>query len=119
MNRLFRDSTFLGRGDNAAQFRAPLESALRSAFGDVDGGNILGMSFDASANARARGDFTGIDRRELSSNLQRRGNLVRDFLAGASDQGGLVKSLLLAARASLNNVNQTLGLSGTFVDTYA
>jgi len=118
MNRLFRDATFLGRGDNAGLFRAPLETALRSAFGGADEGDILGMSFDASANARARGDFTSIDRRELSSNLQRRGNLVRDFLAGTNDQGGFVQSLLLAATSALGNVNQTLGLSGTFVDTY-
>jgi hypothetical protein len=119
MNRLFRDATFLGKGENAGLFRAPLESALRSAFGGTGKGNVLGMNLDTSATARARGDFTGIDRRELSANLQRRGNLVRDFLAGTNDQGGFVQGLLLAARAALGNVNQTLGLSGTFVDTYA
>ena len=119
MNRLFRDATFLGKGDNAGVFRAPLEAALRTAFGGTGGADILGFSFDASASARARGDFAGIDRRELSTNLQRRGNLVRDFLAGADDHGGLVQGMLAAAAAALNNVNQTLGLSGTFVDTYA
>jgi len=119
MNRLFRDATFLGRGDNAGLFRAPLEAALRGAFGGSGNGDILGISFDASANARARGDFTGVDRRDLSANLQRRGNLVRDFLAGNENQDGLVQSLLSASRAALNNVNQTLGLSGTFIDTYA
>lgn len=118
MNHLFQDSTFLGKDRNAGQFRAPLEAAMRSAFGGA-GGDILGMRLDASASARARGDFSDIDRRELSSNLQRRGNLVRDFLAGSGNQVGLVQSLLLAARSALDNVNQSLGLSGTFVDTFA
>ncbi|MCP4301038.1 MAG: hypothetical protein GY783_10670 [Gammaproteobacteria bacterium] len=119
MNRIFRDSTFLGRGSNAGQFRAPIEAALRSAFGEASGADILGFSFNSSANARLRGDFTTIDRRELTSNLQRRGNLVRDFLAGSDDQGGLVQGLLSAAENALGVVNQTLGLSGTFVDTFA
>jgi hypothetical protein len=67
MNRIFNDSTFLGRGSNASQFRAPIEAALRSVFGDASRADILGFSFDASASARLRGDFTTIDRRELTS----------------------------------------------------
>lgn len=118
MNRLFRDSNFLGKGDNAAQFRGPLETALRSAFGVAGESEVLGMYFDASANARARGDLLTIDRRELTSNLQRRGKQVRDFLAGSDNQGGFVQGLLVAARQALESVNGTLGLSGTFVDTY-
>ena len=35
INRLSRDSTFLGKGDNASRFREPIESALRAAFGDT------------------------------------------------------------------------------------
>jgi hypothetical protein len=119
MNRIFNDSTFLGRGSNASQFRAPIEAALRSVFGDASRADILGFSFDASASARLRGDFTTIDRRELTSNLQRRGGLVRDFLAGTDDQGGLVQGLLSATEKALGIVNHTLGLSGTFVDTFA
>lgn len=119
LNRLFRDSTFVGKGDNAGAFRSPLEAVLRSAFANAENDGILGMRFDASANARARGDFTLIDRSEFSSNLQRRGNLVRDFLAGTDDNGGLVQGLLTASRAALDAVNKSLGLSGTFVDTYA
>lgn len=119
VNRLFSDSTFVGRGRNAATFRGALEFALRSAFGDTDENNILGLGFDASSGARLRGDFTTVDRREFTSNLQRRGNLVRDFLAGKDDEGGLVKGLLYATQQALTSVNQSLGLSGTFIDTYA
>lgn len=119
LNRLFSDSTFSGNGANAAQFRAPLEAALRAAFGDESEADILGLGLDSSGSARARGDFTTLDRREFTSNLQRRGNLVRDFLAGKDDEGGLVKGLLVASQQALNAVNQSLGLSGTFVDVYA
>jgi hypothetical protein len=79
----------------------------------------LGLGFDSSSNARLRGDFTTIDRREFTGNLQRRGNLMRDFLAGKNDEVGFVKSLLAASQQALNAVNQSLGLSGTFIDTYA
>jgi len=103
----------------AVQFRAPLEAAFRAAFGGEGEGDILGLDFDSSSNARLRGDFTTIDRRDFTSNLQRRGNLVRDFLAGKNDEVGFVKGLLAASQQALNAVNQSLGLSGTFVDTYA
>lgn len=119
LNQLFSDSTFIGKGRNAAQFRAPLEAAFRAAFGGADEGDILGFGFDSSSNARLRGDFATIDRSQLTSNLQRRGNLVRDFLAGKSDEDGFVKGLLVASQQALTAVNQSLGLSGTFVDTYA
>jgi len=119
LNRLFNDSTFLGKGKNAGQFRAPLEAVFRAAFDGADEGYLLGFGFDASSSARLRGDFATIDRRELTSNLQRRGNLVRDFLAGTDDQVGFVQGLLAASQQALTTVNQTLGLSGTFVDTFA
>lgn len=119
INRLFSDSTFIGKGKNAATFRGALEFTLRSAFGGTDENNILGLGFDASSSARLRGDFTSMDRREFTTNLQRRGNLVRDFLAGKDDEGGLVKGLLIASEQALQSVNQALGLSGTFIDTYA
>ena len=119
MNRLFRDSTFVGKGNNAKLFRAPLEAAVRAAFGGASEGDILGIRFDGSSSARARGDYLGSDRSELTSNLQRRGNLVRDFLAGKNEQGGFVQGLLTAAHSALLGVNRALGISGTFVDTYA
>ncbi len=119
LNRVFSDSTFTGKGANASPFRGPLEGALRAAFGVDSESSILGLNFDASSGARLRGDFTTLDRREFTTNLQRRGNLVRDFLAGKNDEGGLVKGLLVASRQALNAVNQSLGLSGTFVDVYA
>ena len=92
---------------------------MRAAFGGASSGDVLGIHFDDSSGARARGDYTGLDRRELTTNLQRRGNLVRDFLAGTDDQGGLVQGLLVATQQALGSVNRALGLSGTFVDTYA
>jgi len=119
LNRLFSNSTFAGRGDNAGQFRAPLEAAVRSAFGGASEGDILGIQFDGSQSARARGGFMDMSRAEFTSNLQRRGNLVRDFLAGTDEKGGFVQGLLFAAKQALTNVNRSLGLSGTFVDTYA
>jgi len=119
LNRLFQDSTFVGRGSNASLFRIPLEAAVRAAFGGASSGDILGIQLDDSSGARARGDYTGIDRSEFTSNLQRRGNLVRDFLAGEDEQGGLVQGLLAASQSALQSVNRSLGLSGTFVDTYA
>jgi len=119
VNRLFRDSTFAGRADNASLFRAPLEAAVRAAFGGASEGDVLGIRFDNSTNARARGDYLGSDRGELTSNLQRRGNLVREFLAGKDEQGGFVQGLLTAAHSALQSVNRALGISGTFVDTFA
>ncbi len=119
INRLFRDSSFAGQGNNAKLFRAPLEAAVRAAFGGASEGDVLGVRFDNSTSARARGDYLGSDRSELTSNLQRRGNLVRDFLAGNDEKGGLVQGLLTAAHSALQSVNQALGISGTFVDTYA
>ena len=119
LNRVFSNSTFAGKGDNASLFRGPLETALRTAFGVESEVNVLGLNLDASSNARLRGDFTTVDRREFTTNLQRRGNLVRDFLAGNDDEGGLVKGLFVATQQALNAVNQSLGLSGTFIDTYA
>ncbi len=119
VNRLFLDSTFVGGGNNASRFRAPIEASIRAVFGGGNSGDILGLQFDLSNDARSRGDFTGVDRRELTANLQRRGDLVRDFLAGTSEQGGLVQGLLAATEQALSSVNQALGISGTFIDTYA
>ncbi len=119
MNRLFRDSTFAGKANNATLFRTPLDAAVRAAFGGASEGDILGIQLDSSSSARARGEYLESDRSELTSNLQRRGNLVRDFLAGRDEQGGLVQGLLGAAHSALQSVNQALGISGTFVDTYA
>ncbi len=118
LNRLFRDSTFQGGGANAGFFRGPIEAAIGSAFDGATSGDVLGIRLDAEQAARQRGGYLDIDRRELTSNLQRRGNLVRDFLAGNDEQGGFVQGLLRASQQALNAVNGALGLSGTFVDTY-
>ena len=117
LNKVLRDSTFIAREKYVGQLRAPLDKAVRSAFGDAD--DILGLLFDGSSSARSRGDFVDMNRRDFTSNIQRRGSLVREFLAGKDDQGGLVQSLLSASSQALATVNQALGMSGTFVDTYA
>jgi len=119
LSYLFRDSSFLSRGVNATSFRAPLESALRATFGVDTSANIFGLTFDSSANARLRGDFATIDRRALTQNLQLRGDVVKDVLTNGDGSEGLVADLLRATHAALVNVNQALGLSGTFVDTFA
>jgi len=119
INRLLKDSTFLDKGKNVGILRAPIEAAVRGAFSTIASGELFGMQFDGSSAARSRGDYLEIDRRDFTSSLQRRGNLVRDFLAGEDDEGGFVQNLLIASRQALDTVNQSLGLSGTFVDTYA
>jgi hypothetical protein len=119
INHLLKDSTFLDKGKNVGQLRAPIEAAVRGAFAAIASDEVFGMIFDGSAAARSRGDYLEMDRRDFTGNLQRRGNLVRDFLAGKDDEGGFVQNLLTASRQALDSVNQALGLSGTFVDTYA
>ena len=89
------------------------------AFAAIASGELFGIQFDGSSAARSRGDYLELDRRDFTSSLQRRGNLVRDFFAGKNDEGGFVQNLLSASRQALDSVNQALGLSGTFVDTYA
>ena len=119
LSALFRDSTFAGRGTNAAQFRGPLESALRATLGEDLTTRLYGLVFDGSSNARQRGDFASIDRRALTQDLQLRGDAVKDVLTNADGTAGLVPDLLRATRQALEGVNQALGLSGTFVDTFA
>ena len=119
LSYLFRDESFLSRAENAGQFRGPLETALRATYGSDIAGDIFGLRLTDSTDARRRGDFAKIDRRALTQNLQLRGNAVKDSLAGRDGQNGLIPDLLRATRQALNNVNQALGLSGTFVDTFA
>jgi hypothetical protein len=114
---LFRDTSFVGRDANAARFRAPLETAVRGLFGADMSGDLFGLRFDGSAEARLRGDFASIDRQTLTRSLQLRGDAVQDVLG--KDGEGLIQSLLIGARQALTNVNQALGISGTFIDTFA
>ena len=116
LSELFRDSSLDGL---AGRFRAPLESAIRAVYGSDMTGDIFGLQFDGSADARRRGDFATIDRQSLTRNLQQRGDRVRDVLATRDGEAGLVYGLLNATRQALTNVNQALGISGTFVDTFA
>ncbi|NND37896.1 MAG: hypothetical protein HKN81_12260, partial [Gammaproteobacteria bacterium] len=91
INKVLRDSTFIGREKYVGQLRAPLDKAVRSAFDGAD--DVLGLLFDGSSGARSRGDFLDVNRRDFTSNIQRRGSLVREFLAGQDDQGGFVQRL--------------------------
>lgn len=119
INQLFRDASYLGGQQNAARFRAPLETAIRSVFGSNMAGDQYGMRFDGSADARSRGDFASIDRRALTQSLQRRGDAVQGVLGGGQSKDGLIHGLLRGTRQALTHVNQALGIAGTFVDTYA
>lgn len=119
LSALFRDSTFVGRDANAAQFRGPLESALRATFGSDLTTSLFGLVFDGSSSARRRGDFASIDRHALTQNLQLRGDAVKDVLTNSDGTAGLVPDLLRATQQALSGVNRALGLSGTFIDTFA
>ena len=119
ISELFRDSTFRSRNVNTGFFRAPLESAIRKVFDGGSSGYRLGLKYDGSIEAGRRGDFATIERRNLTQNLQRRGDEVMQLFAGSDDNTGLVHDLLHATRQALAQANKSLGLSGTFLDTRA
>lgn len=119
INYLFRDSSFLGRGNNAAAFRSPLESAIRSAFSGTTPDEFMGLLFDQSPAARQRGDFAGVNRRDFTTNLQIRGDSLMNVLRGVDDSRGLVEGLLVGATQALRGVSASLGQRGIFVNTVA
>ncbi len=119
LNYLFNDKSFKDGGAHTSYFRAPLESVFKEVYGGDDTGSIFGVRYDGSAEARSRGRFADIDRRALTRNLQLRGDQVKQFLAGRDGNTGMIRELLGATRLALTNVNQVLGISGTFVDTFA
>lgn len=119
INKLFRDSSYVGGKQNAGRFRSPIEAAFHSSYGSSMTGDQFGMRIDNSAEARLRGDFASLDRRAFTDNLQRRGDAVQGVIGSKDSERGLIRSLLLGTRQALANVNQALGISGTFVDTYA
>ena len=122
---VFEDLNFLlgSSASNGSQsvlnaLRAPLESALRAAFGD-SAEALFGLGVDFSTNARRRGNVVTLDRRDFTASLQRRGNEVKQLLSGKGGEDGLVLDLLQATDSALALVNRQLGLSGRFVDTFA
>lgn len=119
MNYLFRDSSFLGRGDNAAAFRSPIESAIRNAFSGTTPDDFMGLLFDTSTAARQRGDFAGIDRHDLTTNLQIRGDSLMGVLQGMDGARGLVEGLLIGATQALQGISASLGQRGAFINTVA
>ena len=119
LNFLFRDQSFDGRDANAGRFRGPLGSALRRTFGSEQTADLFGLLYDKSTDAKRRGDYVDIDRAALTKGLQLRGDQVQKVFVGSGDDSGLVYDLLRATRASLSGVNEALGITGTFVDTFA
>lgn len=104
---------------NSESASAPLASALRGVLGSELRTEAFGLNFDNSADARRRGDFATIDRRNFTANLQFRGDAVDSLLNDREGQSGLVNGLLRATRQALSLVNSTLNIRGTFVDTLA
>lgn len=117
ISELFRDSTFKSRTVNTGFFRGPLEAAIRKAFDEGDSEVKFGLRYDNSVDASRRGDFATIERRDLTRDLQRRGDDVKRLFAGNDEDAGLVHDLLRATRQALATANQSLGLSGSFLDT--
>ena len=119
LSALFRDRSFATGSANAASFRAPLESSLRSIYGNSMADDLFGLVLDGSAGARKRGDFATVDRRAFTQSLQLRGDRVQEALGSIDGESGLLPSLLRATQQALTVVNSTLGISGSFIDTRA
>jgi hypothetical protein len=119
LNYLFRDSSFLDRGENASTFRSPLRGAIQSALGSFDAGENMGLYFDTSEAALNRGDFASLDRRVFTNSLQFGGDAVIDALAGSNSSRGLIEAMLNGTAQALKIVASFLGQGGAFVDTYA
>ncbi len=77
------------------------------------------MRIDGSTEARRRGDFASVDRLALTKSLQFRGDEVKNLFSGVDGQGGYIDGLLRGTRQALAIVNQSLGISGSVVDTFA
>ncbi len=119
LNELFRDSTFDNGDRYVGSIRSQLEAAIRKAFDGGTSGDLFGLRFDGNAGAKLRGEYAELDRRSFTKALQFRGRDVQDVLANRDGESGLVFDLLNATTLALTSVNKSLGISGTFVDTFA
>lgn len=121
LNTLFQDGTFLDGKDHTGIFRNALASAIAEIFGKQGGSSeeIFGLRFNNSTTARQRGLFAGIERRDLTSDLQTRGGDVKRLLAGSRDRDGLIQALGNATVAALQNISTALGQPGTVINTFA
>ncbi|MDJ0904844.1 MAG: flagellin hook IN motif-containing protein [Woeseiaceae bacterium] len=119
LNHLFRDASFEQRGRNAGAFRGPLESAIRTAFGDSLENGIDGLRIDPSADARRRGGYADMDRNELTLHLQKAADPLMNLLRGLSGNRGLVELLMNGTQQAVRNVNAQLGIRGGIVSTFA
>ena len=112
LSALMQDRNFTSGGANADLFR--------SAFTSLGTGNSgFGFKLDTTVDALRRGDFASLNRRNFTQSLQTRGDEVKEFLAGPNGDGGLINRLFGATVSALTSVNSKLGVSGTFVDTFA
>lgn len=120
LNELFNDKTFREAGTYAGAARTALAQALGSAFaGAATPGSRYGLRFDTSAESLSRGRAASVERRTLTTSLQKRGDEVKDVLVGGGGGEGLIGKLLVATRQALSDVNTRLGRSGSVIDTYA
>ena len=115
VNYLFRDASFVNGGQYTGRYRGLLQAALEKSLGS----GAFGLNINNTTQDRARGDYAEIDRRSLTKNLQQRGRDVQEVLLSRDGNSGLVKDMLGAARSALTQINERLGISGTFVDTVA
>jgi hypothetical protein len=121
LNALFRDSNFVNGADQARVFRARLESAVSDVFDAqaTDKPNVFGLVFDRSDSATRHGRFAELERRDFTQNLQRRGEVVRQLLAGTEPGDGLIGHLFAATQTALLDINKQLGLSASAIDIFA
>ena len=119
LNYLFRDASFAGNGEHVAPFRSALESAIRTALGGELSNEIDGLAFNGSSDARRRGGFAEIDRREFTVSLQRDGASLMDLLRGTNGEAGLIERLMVGTQQALRGIGFQLGQSGSFINTFA
>lgn len=121
LNTLFQNGTFRDGGDHTGVFRNVLASGIAEIFGRQSGnsGEFFGLSFNNSTSAKQRGLYAGIERRDLTQDLQTRGNDVKRLLAGGRDQDGLIQALGNATVAALQNISTALGQPGRVINTFA
>ncbi len=121
INGLFNNRSFSDRGVTAGDARERLSSAINafltenSTFGD----DLFGFAFDRSDTAQERGRFSTVDRRTFTTNLQIRGDRVKDIFVGDSATDSLIGLLFSATQQALDDVSRQLGTSGGVIDTFA
>ena len=119
INYLFRDSSFEQKGDNVALFRSPLESAARLGFGSFVDNGIGGLALVDTIDARRRGGYAQIDRRDLTRTLRTDADAVMNLLRGQDSRTGFVERMFIGTQQALRAINAELGIGGSVVDFFA